>query len=234
LKDFFIPAIDLRDGKAVRLYKGEEEKVKVYSNNPEEIARLFEDFGFKRIHVVDLDGAFGNTLKNLEVIKNIRKAFSGVVQVGGGLRELQALKILDEIGIDLFVVGTVAVKSPEVFQEMLDSFPGRIILSVDSKGGKVSVAGWKEGSLYTPEDLAKLYDEKPIWGYLYTVVEKDGTLEGVDVEPYLRFKKFVKKPVLASGGVASIEDLKKLKGLVEGVVVGKAIYEGKIKLDELE
>ncbi|WP_448584583.1 1-(5-phosphoribosyl)-5-[(5-phosphoribosylamino)methylideneamino]imidazole-4-carboxamide isomerase [Thermocrinis sp.] len=234
MKNFLIPAIDLKDGKVVRLYKGEEENVKVYSHNPEDVAKRFEDFGFKRIHVVDLDGAFGSNLKNFEVIKNIRRVFSGILQVGGGLRSLQMLRNLDEEGVDLFVVGTVAVKSPEMFEEMLDSFPERIILSVDSKGGMVSVAGWKEGSSYTPEELAKLYDKKPIWGYLYTVVEKDGTLEGVDVEPYVKFKKFVNKPVLASGGVASIEDLKKLKGIVEGVVVGKALYEGRIKLEELE
>jgi phosphoribosylformimino-5-aminoimidazole carboxamide ribotide isomerase len=109
-----------------------------------------------------------------------------------------------------------------------------LILSVDSKGGKVSVGGWKEESPYTPQDLAKVWDQKPIWGYLYTVVERDGTLEGVDPKPYEEFKRVSKKPLLASGGVASLEDLKKLYGLVEGVVVGKAIYEGKIDLRELK
>jgi len=228
-----IPAIDIKDGKVVRLYKGEQEKVKVYSDKPEDMARLFQDLGFKRIHVVDLDGAFGGPL-NLESIKRIRRAFFGVLQVGGGLRSLDALKVLDSEGVDLFLIGTVAVKNPQVFEEMLSLYPERIILSVDSKEGKVSVGGWKEATAYTPEELAKLYEDKPIWGYLYTVVEKDGTLEGVDVSPYINFKKVVKKPVLASGGVATIEDVKKLYGIVEGVVVGKAIYEGKINLREIK
>ncbi|WP_448588173.1 1-(5-phosphoribosyl)-5-[(5-phosphoribosylamino)methylideneamino]imidazole-4-carboxamide isomerase [Thermocrinis sp.] len=234
MKDFIIPAIDLKEGRLVRLYRGEEQKVKVYSQNPEDTAKFFQDMGFGRIHVVDLDGAFGGSLKNLTAIRRIRKVFSGVLQVGGGLRDTKTIEELSKEGVDLFVVGTVAVKSPEVFQQILSLFPERVILSVDSKGGKVSVGGWKEESAYTPVELARLYEEKPVWGYLYTVVERDGTLEGVDTTPYVEFKKSVKKPVLASGGVASLEDVKKLYGVVEGVVVGKAIYEGRINLEELE
>jgi phosphoribosylformimino-5-aminoimidazole carboxamide ribotide isomerase len=234
LKDFLIPAIDLKEGRLVRLYRGQEDQAKVYSEKPEEVARFFEMLGFSRLHVVDLDGAFGGVPRNLQAIRNIRKVFSGTIQVGGGLRSMETLKILDEEGINLFVVGTVALKNPQLFEEMLRAFPGRLVLSVDSKGGKVSVGGWKEESPYTPQDLVKVWDQKPIWGYLYTVVEKDGTLEGVDPKPYEEFKRVSKKPLLASGGVASLQDLKKLYGLVEGVVVGKAIYEGKIDLRELK
>ncbi len=229
-----IPAIDIKGGRLVRLYKGQEDMVKVYSEKPEDTAKSFEELGFSRLHVVDLDGAFGGVPKNLQTIKNIRKVFSGTIQVGGGLRALETLKILDEEGIDLFVVGTVAIREPWVFERMLRDFPGRLVLSVDSKGGKVSVGGWKEESPYTPQDLAKTYDQKPIWGYLYTVVERDGTLGGVDPKPYKEFKKVSQKPLLASGGVASIEDLTKLQSLVEGVVVGKAIYEGKINLRDIQ
>jgi phosphoribosylformimino-5-aminoimidazole carboxamide ribotide isomerase len=180
LKDFLIPAIDLKEGRLVRLYRGQEDHAKVYSEKPEEVARFFEGLGFSRLHVVDLDGAFGGVPKNLQAIRSIRKVFSGTIQVGGGIRSMETLKILDEEGINLFVVGTVALKNPQLFEEMLTAFPGRLILSVDSKGGKVSVGGWKEESPYTPQDLAKVWDQKPIWGYLYTVVERDGTLEGVD------------------------------------------------------
>jgi phosphoribosylformimino-5-aminoimidazole carboxamide ribotide isomerase len=161
LKDFLIPAIDLKEGRLVRLYRGQEDQAKVYSEKPEEVARFFEGLGFSRLHVVDLDGAFGGVPRNLQAIRNIRKVFSGTIQVGGGIRSMETLKILDEEGINLFVVGTVALKNPQLFEEMLTAFPGRLILSVDSKGGKVSVGGWKEESPYTPQDLAKVWDPKP-------------------------------------------------------------------------
>ncbi len=233
MKDFIIPAIDLKEGKVVRLFKGDFDRLKVYPKEPEEMARFFEELGFKRLHVVDLDGSLEGVPVNLESIKKIRKSFSGIVEVGGGIRSLRSCLVLDQEGIDLFVVGTLAVKKPQVFEEILCSFPNRVILSVDAKGGRVAVGGWKEESNHTPKTLAQVYDEKPIWGYLYTNIDKDGTLEGVDVEPYREFKGFVKKPLLASGGVASLDDIKKLLGVVEGVVVGKAIYEGKIDLRSL-
>jgi phosphoribosylformimino-5-aminoimidazole carboxamide ribotide isomerase len=133
LKDFLIPAIDLKEGRLVRLYKGQEDQAKVYSEKPEEVARFFEGLGFSRLHVVDLDGAFGGVPRNLQAIRNIRKVFSGTIQVGGGIRSMETLKILDEEGINLFVVGTVALKNPQLFEEMLTAFPGRLILSVDSR-----------------------------------------------------------------------------------------------------
>lgn len=233
MKDFIIPAIDLREGKVVRLFKGNFERVSVYAQKPEDLARFFDELGFKRLHVVDLDGSLEGVPVNLESIRKIRKSFSGTIEVGGGIRDLQTCRVLDQEGIDMFVVGTLAVKNPQAFEEIVESFPNRVILSVDAKGGRVAVGGWKEESAHRPESLAQLYEEKPIWGYLYTNIDKDGTLEGVDPEPYKRFRRFVKKPVLASGGVASLDDIKKLLGVVHGVVVGKAIYEGKIDLREL-
>ncbi len=233
LKAFLIPAIDLKEGKVVRLFKGDFAKTKVYSTSPEDMAKFFEDLGFRRIHVVDLDGSLEGLPVNLKAIRSIRKAFSGIVEVGGGIRSLKSCRMLREEGVDLFVIGTLAVKDPGAFEEILCEFPERVILAVDSKGGKVAVGGWREESALRPEDLALKYDQKPIWGYLYTNIERDGTLEGVDAEPYREFKRFVNKPVLASGGVASLEDIYRLVDVVEGVVVGKAIYEGKIDLREL-
>ncbi|MCS6875978.1 MAG: 1-(5-phosphoribosyl)-5-[(5-phosphoribosylamino)methylideneamino]imidazole-4-carboxamide isomerase [Aquificaceae bacterium] len=233
MKDFVIPAIDLKDGKVVRLLKGDFEKVKVYSSSPEDMAKFFNDLGFKSLHVVDLDGSLEGVPVNLKSIRAIRKAFSGRVQVGGGIRSKQTCQVLHQEGVELFVVGTLAIKEPEAFEDILHSFQGRVILAVDSKGGKVAVGGWKEQSGLKPEELASSYESKPIWGYLYTNIDKDGTLEGVDLRPYLEFKRWTRKPVIASGGVASLGDLKKLFSVVEGVVVGKAIYEGKINLKEL-
>jgi phosphoribosylformimino-5-aminoimidazole carboxamide ribotide isomerase len=234
LKEFIIPAIDIKGGKVVRLYKGEFDKTTVYYENPADVAKLFADYGFKRIHVVDLDGAKEGLPANLKRIEEIRKVFPNEVEVGGGIRSKEAVKVLlEDLGIDYTVIGTLALKNPELFEEIINEFPDKVILSIDSKGGKVAVSGWLSTAPLTPEELAKKYDDKPIWGYLYTVVEKDGTLEGIDVEPYKRIKQFVKKPVLASGGVASLEDVKKLVGITDGVVVGRAIYEGKIDLKNL-
>jgi len=233
LKEFVIPAIDLKGGKLVRLLRGEFGKEKVYGERPEEFAARFWELGFKRLHVVDLDGAKEGRPANLQVIRKIRKAFGGTIQAGGGIRTYETARILFEEGIDLVVVSTVAVKNPSEFERIIADFPKRVILAVDSKGGRVAVRGWVEATPLTPEEFAKLYEEKPLWGYLYTVIERDGSLEGIDPEPYRNLRRVVSKPLLASGGVSSVEDLKKLLGVVEGVVVGKAIYEGKIKPEEL-
>ncbi len=233
MKSFVIPAIDLKEGKVVRLFKGDFEKAKVYSSSPEDMAKLFEELGFKRLHVVDLDGSLEGMPVNLPSIRLIRKAFSGSIEVGGGIRSMETCKVLHEEGIEFFVVGTLAVREPRTFEKMVELFPQRVILAVDSKGGKVAVGGWKEESSTSPQELALRYENIPIWGYLYTNIDRDGTLEGVDAKPYVEFKGYTKKPVLASGGVASLEDIKKLMSIVEGVVVGKAIYEGRINLREL-
>jgi phosphoribosylformimino-5-aminoimidazole carboxamide ribotide isomerase len=234
LKEFVIPAIDIKDGKVVRLYKGEYSKLKVYGENPVEVAKYYDSLGFKRIHIVDLDGAKEGYPANLKLVEKIRENVNCEIEFGGGIRTKEAIKkLLNQIGINYVIIGTLAVKETQLFEEIIKEFPNRIILSIDSKGGKVAVGGWLETASMTPEEFAKQYDDKPIWGYLYTVIEKDGTLEGVDIEPYKRIKQFVNKPVLASGGVASLEDIKKLIGITDGVVVGRAIYEGRINLEEL-
>lgn len=233
MKDFIIPAIDLKEGKVVRLYKGDFEKSKVYSEKPEDMARLFEELGFRRLHVVDLEGSVEGKPVNLESIRKIRRSFTGTIQVGGGVRSLEVCRTLEYEGIDLFVVGTLAVKDSKAFERIVETYPKKVILAVDAKGGKVAVGGWKEDSSFGPEELARLYESLPLWGYLYTLIDKDGTLEGVDTRPYEEFKKHTSKPLLASGGVSSLDDVKKLMGVVEGVVVGRAIYEGRINLKEL-
>ena len=227
---FIIPAIDIKEGSVVRLYRGDFKRAKVYTSSPKEMAERFESAGFKRLHVVDLDGAEGGKPRNLEHIKKIRSVFKGRIEVGGGIRSYGVAKVLFEEGMDYVVIGTLAVRDPGEFERILDDFPGGVILSIDTKGGRVAVGGWKEESSVTPEELARKYDQKPIWGYLYTIVERDGSLEGVDVRPYREIKSVVKKPVLASGGVSSLEDIGNLYGVVEGVVVGRALYEGKIKI----
>ncbi len=228
LKSFVIPAIDIREGRVVRLYRGEFSRTTVYPYLPRDLAEIFQEAGFRRIHVVDLDGAEGGRPRNIEHIRRIRSVFKGEIEVGGGIRSYEVARALFEEGIDFVVVGTLALKDPDEFGRILEDFPRRVVLSIDSKGGRVAVGGWKERSSLTPLELAEKYDGKPIWGYLYTIVERDGSLEGVDEEPYREIRSAVSKPVLASGGVSSMEDIERLYGLVDGVVVGKAIYEGRI------
>ena len=233
MKDFIIPAIDIKEGKVVRLFKGDFSNVKEYGEKPEDMAKLYQDLGFKRIHVVDLDGALRGYPVNIGAVRKIRESFGGILQVGGGIRSLNACQVLADEGVDMVVIGTLAVKDPQAFKRILEEFPNRVILSVDSKGGKVAIGGWKEESALAPEDLAKNFDHLNIWGYLYTDIDRDGTLEGVDVEKYRSFRSKVKKPILASGGVRSLEDIKALFNCVDGVVVGKAIYEGLIDIYKL-
>ncbi len=233
LKDFIIPAIDIKEGRVVRLFKGDFQRLKDYHKSPEEMARLYGELGFKRIHVVDLDGALFGYPANLDSIRKVRRAFGGKMEVGGGIRNLEGAKALFDEGVDFVVVGTLAVKEPKEFEKILSHYPDRVILSVDSKGGRVAIGGWKEESSLSPEELSLAFDDKSVWGYLYTDIDRDGTLKGVDVEKYRRFKSVVKKPVLASGGVKGLEDVKALMCCADGVVVGKAIYEGLINLAEL-
>ena len=233
LKEFIIPAIDVKEGKVVRLYRGEFESSKVYYENPSEVAKWFNELGFRKLHLVDLDGAKEGKPVNLKQLESVRKVFSGQIQVGGGIRNYETAKALFDSGVDYVIVGTLAVKDPKEFERILEFFPNKVILAIDSKGGRIAVGGWLEETSITPQELAKEYESKPIWGYLYTIVERDGSLEGVDVKPYEEIKKFVKKPVLASGGVSSLEDVKRLYNVVEGVVVGRAIYEGRIRVEEL-
>ena len=230
LKDFLIPAIDIKEGKLVRLLRGDFSKSKVYPYSPPEVARLFSEKGFSRLHVVDLDGAKEGKPANFEVLIEIRKNFKGTLQVGGGIRSYETARALFDEGVDLVVVGTMALKNREEFERLIGDFPEKVILSIDSKRGKVAVGGWTQESAFSPQELVRLYDPLPIWGYLYTIVERDGSLEGVDPTPYMEIKRYTSRPVLASGGVSSLKDVEELMGVVDGVVVGKAIYEGRIPL----
>jgi 1-(5-phosphoribosyl)-5-[(5-phosphoribosylamino)methylideneamino] imidazole-4-carboxamide isomerase (EC 5.3.1.16) len=234
MKDFIIPAIDIKDGAVVRLKEGKFENVKVYRQNPIDQFKLFVELGFKRIHIVDLDGAKVGIPKNLKLLEDMLKQKNNAkVEIGGGIRSLETAKALFDIGADYIIVGTMAVKDKEEFIRLLELYKDKIILSVDAKNGKVAIGGWEEESSIIPCDMARIYDNYPIESYLYTNINIDGTLTGVDINPYKDFKKCTAKPIIASGGVASLEDVIKLKTVVNGVVVGKAIYENKIDIYNL-
>lgn len=234
MKDFIIPAIDIKNGSVVRLKEGKFEDVKVYKQNPIDQFKLFVELGFARIHIVDLDGAQSGVPKNLKLLEDMLKQKNqSKVEIGGGIRSLQTAKLLFDIGVDYIIVGTMAVKNENEFIRLLELYKNKIILSVDAKNGKVAIGGWKEESGLSPCDMARIYDDYPIESYLYTNINIDGMLSGIDITPYKDFRKCTAKPIIASGGVASLEDVMKLKTVVNGVVVGKAIYENKIDIYSL-
>ncbi|SNZ09403.1 1-(5-phosphoribosyl)-5-[(5-phosphoribosylamino)methylideneamino] imidazole-4-carboxamide isomerase [Persephonella hydrogeniphila] len=238
LKSFIIPAVDIKDGKAVRLFKGDPDAVTVYGDNPVEIAKQWEEKGAKHLHIVDLDGAFEGKPKNYKIVQQIVKEISIPVEFGGGLRSFEAVKAMINIGVERVVIGSLAYQNEKEFLKIVNAFPEKVIVGIDAKDGKVAIKGWLEKTEFTPLEFAKRFDELDIWGFLYTDVNRDGAMVGPNVEGTKYLAQNLKHPVIASGGVGSIEDVKKLYQLKEfgvyGVVVGKALYEGKIKLEELE
>ncbi|MEN3034231.1 MAG: 1-(5-phosphoribosyl)-5-[(5-phosphoribosylamino)methylideneamino]imidazole-4-carboxamide isomerase [Aquificaceae bacterium] len=223
-----IPAIDLLEGNVVRLKEGDFSKVRVYSDKPHEIARKLSVAGFETLHVVDLKGSLTGSLKEIKVLEAIRESFKGTLQFGGGIRTKDDIKTLDTIGVDRFVIGTLALKNRELFIEIVRRMPNRVVLSIDSKGGKVATDGWSFQSHLSPQEIIRHFDELEIWGYLSTEIEKDGTMTGVNPESYRTLRASTSKPIIASGGVSSIEDIKSLLKVADFVVVGKALYEGRL------
>lgn len=237
LKEFIIPAVDIKNGKAVRLFKGDFNQVKVYGDNPVEIAKRWEDKGAKHLHIVDLDGAYEGKPKNYRIVEKIVKAVSIPIEFGGGLRNFEAVKTMIDLGVDKVVIGSLAYQDRDEFLKIVDTFPEKVILGIDGKDGKVAIKGWLEKTEYTPLEFAKQFENYNIWGYLYTDVNRDGALVGPNIEGTKLLAENLKKPVIASGGVGKLEDVINLYNLkflgVYGVIVGKALYENKINLDEL-
>ncbi|SNR81595.1 1-(5-phosphoribosyl)-5-[(5-phosphoribosylamino)methylideneamino]imidazole-4-carboxamide isomerase [Desulfurobacterium atlanticum] len=230
-----IPAVDIKDGKCVRLYKGRADAVKEYFDNPVEAALLWQNKGATRLHVVDLDGAFEGVPKNIKIVEEIVKRLSIPVQFGGGVRTVEAVKALKDAGVDRIIVGTVAVENPELFEEMIDVFPDGMVLGVDAKDGYMTTRGWVEKTELKAVEFAKKYEDEPIWGFVYTDISRDGTLEGPNFEEVERFAGSVKKPVIASGGIAREEDVFRLAEIpnVVGAITGKAVYEGTIDFESV-
>ncbi|MCS7083678.1 MAG: 1-(5-phosphoribosyl)-5-[(5-phosphoribosylamino)methylideneamino]imidazole-4-carboxamide isomerase [Aquificaceae bacterium] len=228
LQDRIIPAIDLLNQQVVRLKAGDFSSAKVYSKNPEEIAKRLSDAGFKTLHVVDLKGSLLGNSQELKILERLRSVFAGIIQFGGGLRSQDMVRRLNTIGINRFVIGTLALKDQELFVKIVEEFPQKVILSIDSKGGKVATDGWSFRAEVSPKELITYFDKLKLWGYLSTDIEKDGTLKGVNPEFYKELKRETQKPIIASGGVASIDDVKTLLDVADFVIVGKALYEGRL------
>ncbi len=231
---YIIPAIDLKNGKCVRLRQGKFDEMTVYFDNPADAAKKWQDEGAEILHVVDLDGAKDGKPVNLSAIEKIREAFNGSIEVGGGIRNFETLKTLLNIGIDRAILGTIAVENPEFVRKSAEQFPNKIIVGIDAKDGYVAVKGWVEITKIKATELALKLQDYGIWGVIYTDISRDGMLTGPNIKTTEEMVQSLSIPVIASGGVSSLEDilnLKMIKGLW-GAITGKAIYEGRINLRE--
>ena len=233
-----IPAIDLKNGRCVILLQGEADAETVYSDDPAAMARSFEDAGAKRLHLVDLDGAFRGQGTNLDSIHSILKTISIPVQLGGGLRTADDVERMLKLGVSSVIIGTMAVKNPDVFEDIIKRYSSeQIILGIDTRNRKVAIEGWQEGTEIYDVDFALHWKKVGIQRVVFTDIARDGMLSGPNMEALRNFARGTGLKIVASGGVSSMEDLEQLKTLeedgVDQVISGKAIYEGKLDLKEI-
>lgn len=229
-----IPAIDLLEGKCVRLYQGEYARAQVFHDNPTEVARQWVEQGASILHVVDLDGAKEGKIINLEAIEAIVRAVPVPVQVGGGLRDRSSVNQLLDVGVKRVILGTVAVEEPDLVEQLCQEFPGQILVGIDARQGWVATHGWLETSEVTAVELAEQMTQLGVSSIIYTDIHRDGTLSGPNLDTLRELAGKVSLPIIASGGVSSITDLLSLLALeplgVSGVIVGRALYTGEVSL----
>ena len=229
------PAIDIKDKKCVRLVKGDFDKKTEYELSPIEQAGKFKDHGFKNLHIVDLDGALTGETVNLDIIQGIVGKFNLKVEVGGGIRNSDSIKKYIDAGVEKVILGSAAIKDKNFLKESCENFQNRIALGLDAKDGYLSVSGWKESSNKLTLDYLKEINDYGVSRLIYTDINRDGMKQSPNFSETMKVAEMSKCPVIISGGVSSIDDIKKAKNLknVEGIIVGKAIYDGDIKLEEL-
>ena len=229
------PAIDIKDKKCVRLVKGDFDNKTEYNMSPVEQARKYKDHGFKNLHIVDLDGALTGQTVNLDIIKNIVSKLDLKVEIGGGIRNFESIKKYTDVGVEKVILGSAAIKDKNFLRKACQKFPSKIALGLDAKDGYLSVSGWKENSNQLTLDYLKEVNDYGISRLIYTDINRDGTKQSPNFEETQKVADISSCPVVISGGVSSIDDIKKTKGLknIEGIIIGKAIYDGDIKLEEL-
>ncbi|MDC3391265.1 1-(5-phosphoribosyl)-5-[(5-phosphoribosylamino)methylideneamino]imidazole-4-carboxamide isomerase [Candidatus Pelagibacter sp.] len=229
------PAIDIKDKKCVRLVKGDFENKTEYEMSPVEQAGKYKDHGFKNLHIVDLDGALTGETVNQDIIKDIIAKFDLRVEIGGGIRNLDNIQKYIDAGVDKVILGSAAIKDKNFLKEACEKFPNNIALGLDAKNGYLSVSGWKENSNQLTIDYLKEVNDYGVSRLIYTDINRDGMKQSPNFEETLKVAEISNCPVVISGGVSSMDDIKKAKNLknVEGIIVGKAIYDGDIKLEEL-
>ncbi|ANK83077.1 MAG: 1-(5-phosphoribosyl)-5-[(5-phosphoribosylamino)methylideneamino]imidazole-4-carboxamide isomerase [Rhizobiales bacterium NRL2] len=227
------PAIDLKDGKCVRLLKGRMEDATEFNPDPANQAVRFREAGFDRLHLVDLNGAFDGRSTNEAAVRAVLNATDAPVQLGGGIRDRQAIDNWLERGVTRVILGTLALRDPETVKAACRDHPEQIVVGIDARGGKVAVEGWAEQSEMDALDLAKAFEDAGVAAIVFTDIDRDGALQGVNAEATAELARAISIPVIASGGVAGIEDVKRLKALedagIEGVIIGRALYDGRIE-----
>jgi phosphoribosylformimino-5-aminoimidazole carboxamide ribotide isomerase len=226
------PAIDLKDGHCVRLERGAMESATVFNADPAAQAKSFADAGFEWLHCVDLNGAFDGRSTNADAIKAIRAAIRLPIQLGGGIRDMAAIEGWLAAGITRVILGTAALKNPALVKAAAHKFPGKIAVGIDARDGKVAVEGWAETSQLEVADLARRFEDAGVAAIIFTDIARDGMLGGVNAEATAALARAIRIPVIASGGVAGIEDIQNLKATGErnilGVIIGRALYDGRI------
>ncbi len=232
-----IPAIDLKDGQCVRLKQGDMEQTTVFGEDPAAVARSWVDKGARRVHLVDLNGAFAGKPKNEQAIRKILKDIGGEVdvQLGGGIRDLDTIERYLDAGLRYVIIGTAAVKNPGFLQDACTAFGGHIIVGLDAKDGKVATDGWSKLTGHEVVDLAKKFEDYGVESIIYTDIGRDGMLSGINIEATVRLAQSLSIPVIASGGLSNLEDIRKLCEVedegVEGVICGRSIYSGDLDFE---
>ena len=231
------PAIDLKDGKCVRLYKGEMDQATVFNDNPSDQAQKFERAGCEWIHIVDLNGAFAGRPINEEPVDEILKSVTIPIQLGGGIRDIETIENWIKKGVSRIILGTIALRDPSFVIAAAKIFPGKIVVGIDARNGMVAVEGWAKTSDMSAAYLGKKFQDAGVTSIIYTDIDRDGTMNGLNIENTVALSDALSIPVIASGGVASIDDLKILKlaatktnGTIEGVISGRAIYDGRLNI----
>ena len=230
------PAIDIKDKKCVRLIKGDFDNKTEYQISPVDQAGKYKAHGFKNLHIVDLDGALTGETVNLDIIKEIVSKFDLKIEVGGGIRTIDSIQKYTDVGVEKVILGSAAIKDKNFLKEACQKFPDKIALGLDAKGGYLAISGWKENSNQLTLDFLKEVNDYGASRLIYTDINRDGTKQSPNFEETAKVADNSNCPVIISGGVSSIDDIKKAKILnknIEGIIVGKAIYDGDIKLEEL-
>src|SRR5210317_1172308 len=230
------PAIDIKDKKCVRLVKGDFDNKTEYEISPVEQAGKYKDYGFKNIHVVDLDGALSGETVNLDIIQEIVTKYDLKIEIGGGIRNFESIKKYIEAGVEKVILGSAAIKDKSFLKEACEKFPNKIALGLDAKDGYLSVSGWRENSNQLTLDYLKEVNDYGVSRLIYTDINRDGMKQSPNFEETSKVADISNCPVIISGGVSSIDDIQKARSLnknIEGIIVGKAIYDGDIKLEEL-
>ena len=231
------PAIDIKDSKCVRLVKGDFDKMTSYENSPFDQAKIYFQSGFRNIHIIDLDGALEGRSSNSNIIKKILKSLNLKIQIGGGIRTIDDVNNWVKSGADKIIMGTAAVENTDLLKTACEKFKNKIAISLDVKDGLIFLSGWKKQTNILAVDFLKEIQNFGISRIIYTDINKDGTKKGPNIKDTIELSSKVKIPFIISGGISSIEDIKKIKSLnnsnIEGVIVGKSIYDGDIKINEL-